>query len=190
MAPGHLAAGVRAVCQPQASHACAEGRRSALLALCSAAALSACSSLRVSDDASGGGATPERADAGGLPDEVAREVVMLALSLVDTPYRRGGNTPATGFDCSGLIVHVFRGAAGIALPRTVAQLAGFGRSVPRTEVRSADIVFFDAAGPLSHAGIYVGGGRFAHAPTSGGRVRLDSLEARYWAPRLTVVRRV
>lgn len=127
---------------------------------------------------------------GTLTDAFAGEVVFLAMSLVDTPYRWGGNTPETGFDCSGLIVHVFRGAAGLALPRTVAQLAVVGREVPRSHLRSADLVFFNATGRFSHAGIYVGSSRFVHAPSSGGRVRLDSIDARYWAPRLAAVRRV
>jgi cell wall-associated NlpC family hydrolase len=162
-------------------------RRAALLGACAAAMLSACSSLPV----------PEHADpaatsggAAGLPEELAREVVLLALSLVGTPYRHGGNTPEGGFDCSGLIVHVFRGGAGLALPRTVAQLAGVGSPVRRADVRGADLVFFNASGPNSHAGIYVGGGRFVHAPSTGGRVRLDGVDARYWAPRLAAVRRV
>ena len=126
----------------------------------------------------------------GLPDAVAREVVVRALSLVDTPYRRGGDTPASGFDCSGLIAFVFRDAAGIVLPRTVAEMAMLGRQIPRDSVRSADLVFFDASGPLSHAGIYVGDGKFAHAPATGGRVRLDRIQASFWAPRLSVIRRV
>jgi cell wall-associated NlpC family hydrolase len=167
-------------------------RRAVLLGACAAATLSACSSLPVGAPA-GGPALPSSGAPGpveGLPEPVAREVAMLALSLVGTPYRYGGNTPEGGFDCSGLIVHVFRGAAGLALPRTVAQLASVGSAVPRAEVRSADLVFFHASGPFSHAGIYVGGGRFVHAPSTGGRVRLDAVDARYWAPRLAVVRRV
>ncbi|MFP5461408.1 MAG: C40 family peptidase [Gammaproteobacteria bacterium] len=169
----------------------AEGRRLALLGGCAAMLLSACSSL----PPTGGGRAPGPPEAatdwtGALTEDFAREVVFLALSLVDTPYRWGGNTPETGFDCSGLIVHVFRGAAGVALPRTVAQLAAVGRAVPRTRVRTADLVFFNATGPFSHAGIYVGGGRFVHAPSTGGRVRLDGIDARYWAPRLAAVRRV
>lgn len=168
------------------------GRRRALLAGAGAAALlSACSSL----PPAGGGRPAEPSGSfpdwqGALTEEFAREVVFLAMSLVDTPYRWGGNTPDTGFDCSGLIVHVYRGAAGLALPRTVAQLASVGLPVPRSQVRSADLVFFNATGPLSHAGIYVGGGRFVHAPSTGGRVRLDGIDARYWGPRLARIRRV
>ena len=183
------------VCGPPAG----AGRRGLLLGLFAAGALSACSSVPVSppvevaQPGSPAGSSPPESwpDApAGLPDQLASEVVMLALSLVGTPYRYGGNTPEGGFDCSGLIAYVFRGGAGLALPRTVSGLAGVGRVVPRPAVRSADLVFFHTTARYSHAGIYVGAGRFVHAPSSGGRVRLDGIDARYWAPRLAVVRRV
>ncbi|MFP5405554.1 MAG: C40 family peptidase, partial [Gammaproteobacteria bacterium] len=95
-----------------------------------------------------------------------------------------------GFDCSGLIVYVFQNSAGLALPRTVAQLAEVGQRVPRASARAGDLVFFNTSHRYSHAGIYVGGGRFVHAPSTGGRVRLDGVFARYWRPRLESVRRV
>lgn len=125
-----------------------------------------------------------------MPDPLAREAAFLALSLVDTPYRYGGNTPQSGFDCSGLIVYVFREAAGRRLPRTVGQIARAGESVSYRAVRTGDIVLFDTAGRFSHAGIYVGDGRFVHAPSTGGVVRLDGVHARYWRPRFSGVRRV
>lgn len=127
---------------------------------------------------------------GNVPDELAREAAFLALSLVDTPYRYGGNTPDSGFDCSGLIVYVFREAAGHPLPRTVRQIARAGQPVRYRTVRTGDIVLFDTAGRFSHAGIYVGNGRFVHAPSTGGVVRLDGVHARYWRPRFSGVRRV
>lgn len=163
-----------------------------LFAVAGASALAGCGSVAPGGPRIAGQETVTTQEAGetGLPDELAREVVLRALSLVDTPYRRGGNTPESGFDCSGLIAFVFRDAAGIVLPRTVAEMASLGRPVTRGSVRSADLVFFDAAGPLSHAGIYVGDGKFAHAPSTGGRVRLDRIQTRFWAPRLSVIRRV
>ena len=162
-------------------------RRTLLLGLLSGSLLSACSAPRPEAGATRG-VVPAGPD--GLADSQAHEVVVQAMSLVDTPYRRGGNTPEGGFDCSGLIAYVFRNATGLALPRTVAELASIGTGVQREQVRSADLVFFDASGPLSHAGIYVGGGRFVHAPSTGGRVRLDRIETRYWSARFSAVRRV
>ncbi|WP_084596246.1 C40 family peptidase [Pseudomonas massiliensis] len=113
----------------------------------------------------------------------ADDVLFRAIGLVGTPYRWGGNTPAAGFDCSGLIGFVYRDAAGIALPRTTAELiAMHAPSVDRAALRSGDLVFFSTqgGGQVSHAGIYVGEGRFVHAPSTGGTVRLDYLDKPYW----------
>ena len=107
----------------------------------------------------------------------ANAVLMRAISLVGTPYRWGGNTPEGGFDCSGLIGYVYKNSAGVAPPRAVAQLAGFGQRVDAGQLRTGDLVVFGT----SHAGIYVGEGRFVHAPSTGGTVRMDSLQSRHWA---------
>ncbi|MDO9623720.1 MAG: C40 family peptidase [Pseudomonas sp.] len=113
----------------------------------------------------------------------AEDVLFRALGLVGTPYVYGGNTPAGGFDCSGLIGYVYRDAAGISLPRTTRELIGMrAPTVGRNALQSGDLVFFATNGgrQVSHAGIYVGDGRFVHAPSSGGTVRLDSLSNSYW----------
>ena len=113
----------------------------------------------------------------------AEDVLFRALGLVGTPYRYGGNTPDSGFDCSGLIGYVYRDAAGISLPRSTRELIGMrAPSVGRNALRSGDLLFFATGGGrrVSHAGIYVGEGRFVHAPSSGGTVRLDSLSNSYW----------
>lgn len=113
----------------------------------------------------------------------AEEVLLRALGLVGTPYRWGGNTPDSGFDCSGLIGYVYRDAAGIALPRSTHELIGMqAANVGRDALQSGDLVFFATGGgsQVSHAGIYVGEGRFVHAPATGGTVRLDSLDNVYW----------
>lgn len=157
-----------------------------LLAALGAAALSGCSILPSRDRS--GRTEPYRQ--GRLSEVQARELTFLALSLVDTPYRWGGNTPDTGFDCSGLIVYVFREAAGLALPRTVAQLARVGERVSTMTARTGDLVFFHTTGRYSHAGIYVGSGRFVHAPSAGGRVRLDGIAAPWWRERVAAIRRV
>lgn len=113
----------------------------------------------------------------------AEDVLFRALGLVGTPYRYGGNTPDSGFDCSGLIGYVYRDAAGIQLPRSTRELIVMrAPDVGQDALQSGDLVFFatNGGGQVSHAGIYVGEGRFVHAPSSGGTVRLDSLSNRYW----------
>lgn len=116
------------------------------------------------------------------------DLAIHAMGLVGTPYRYGGNTPEGGFDCSGLIGYVYKHRNGVAPPRTVAQLAGFGQPVDAGDLRTGDLVIFGNS-PPTHAGIYVGEGRFVHAPSSGGTVRLDRLDNRYWARQPTRFRR-
>lgn len=115
--------------------------------------------------------------------QAAEDVLFRALGLVGTPYRWGGNTPDSGFDCSGLIGYVYRDAAGISLPRSTRDMIVMGApNVLREQLQSGDLVFFATSGgsQVSHAGIYVGEGRFVHAPATGGTVKLDSLEKPYW----------
>ncbi|MES2399774.1 MAG: C40 family peptidase [Pseudomonadota bacterium] len=116
-----------------------------------------------------------------LSAEEASDVTIYAISLVGTPYRYGGNTPASGFDCSGLIGHVYKTRANIGSPRTVAALTSWGRQVASSEVRTGDLVVFVQNGVATHAGIYVGENRFVHAPSTGGEVRLDRLTSVYWS---------
>ena len=114
-----------------------------------------------------------------LTEAQSSDIAIHALGLVGTPYRYGGNTPDGGFDCSGLIGYVYKTRAGVAPPRTVAQLTGFGTPVDGDELRTGDLVIF-GGGRAFHAGIFVGEGRFVHAPSTGGRVRLDRLNNPYW----------
>ena len=124
-----------------------------------------------------------------LTDVQADDIAIHALGLVGTPYRYGGNTPDSGFDCSGLIGYVYRNRVGVAPPRTVAQLSGWGQPIDSTELRTGDLVVFGRGRAPSHAGIYVGEGRFVHAPSTGGEVRLDRLSAGYWAKQNASFRR-
>jgi len=113
----------------------------------------------------------------------AEDVLFRALGLVGTPYRWGGNTPDSGFDCSGLIAFVYRDAAGISLPRSTREMVTMrAPNVDRQALQSGDLIFFATSGgsQVSHAGIYVGEGRFVHAPATGGTVRLDYLDKPYW----------
>ena len=111
----------------------------------------------------------------------ADDVTLHAVSLVGTPYVYGGNTPASGFDCSGLINYVYKAQAGIVPPRTVAALANWGQPVSVDAVKTGDLVIFFQHAAATHAGIYVGDGRFVHAPSTGGEVRLDRLGSPYWS---------
>jgi cell wall-associated NlpC family hydrolase len=113
----------------------------------------------------------------------ANEILFNALGLVGTPYRYGGSTPANGFDCSGLISYVYRESANLALPRTVAEMSKLDApNIAEDNLQSGDLVIFATEGTSrpSHAGIYVGEGRFVHAPRSGGEVRMDFLDDKYW----------
>lgn len=119
------------------------------------------------------------------------ELLFHAFSLVGTPYRYGGSSPDTGFDCSGLINYVYREAAGVALPRTTAGLSALPGTTPVRSLMPGDLVLFATGGKrVDHAGIYVGDGRFLHAPSTGGRVRVDDLQASYWQRAYTSARRV
>lgn len=114
---------------------------------------------------------------------LADDVLLRAIGLVGTPYRWGGNTPDSGFDCSGLIGYVYQGAAGITLPRSTRDMINLrAPNIDRSQLQTGDLVFFATSGGsnVSHAGIYVGEGRFVHAPATGGTVKLDSLDKPYW----------
>lgn len=124
-----------------------------------------------------------------LSPEQAGDVTLYAVGLVGTPYRYGGNTPESGFDCSGLISHVYQSRAGVLPPRTVAKLQNWGTAITGEQVRSGDVVLFAQRDTVTHAGIYVGEGRFVHAPSTGGTVRLESLNARHWASQRIAFRR-
>jgi hypothetical protein len=163
--------------------------------------LAACSSAppRVSRSAGGYAWKPGNAYRTlprGFPDfvdhSVGREEISIeAMGLVGVPYRWGGNTPESGFDCSGLVRYVVARAASIELPRTTAQLSVTGVPIQPDEIASGDLVFFDTDGrPHSHVGIYVGKLRFVDAPSTGGTVRIDYLNNPYWARHFDGIRRV
>ncbi len=113
------------------------------------------------------------------------------MSLIGVPYRWAGNTPASGFDCSGLVQYVLTRAAEVKLPRTTAEMSRSGETIEPDEIATGDLVFFNTTGrPHSHVGIYVGKLRFVDAPSTGGTVRLDYLSNPYWAKRFDGIRRV
>lgn len=131
--------------------------------------------------------TARAADAG----DVTAEIVVQALALLGVPYRWGGNDPARGLDCSGLVRHVFKNAGVVELPRRSEEMRRVGAGVTRADLRAGDLVFFNTLGhPFSHVAIYLGDGRFVHAPGKNGQVRVDALDDRYWRARFNGARRV
>ena len=128
--------------------------------------------------------------AGSARVDAANAVLFRAMSLVGTPYRWGGNTPDSGFDCSGLVGYVFRDAAGLALPRQSSAIAALGGApIALRSLLSGDLVFFASGREIDHVGIYVGEGRFVHAPNRGGTVRLDDLDG-WWREHFRYGKRV
>ena len=150
-----------------------------------ALSMSGCIGARPPADFSSLSGQPEPAQTA----EQAR-VVKVARSLIGVPYRFGGVTPK-GFDCSGFVGYVYRKAAGVILPRVSHDQARAGKAVSVYELRPADIVYFkiEHQKPL-HVGIYLGRGKFIHAPSTRGRVNIQSLGLDYWKKRYRGARRV
>jgi cell wall-associated NlpC family hydrolase len=117
-------------------------------------------------------------------------VVATALALQGAQYRNGGSEPSRGFDCSGLVQWVFA-QHGTALPRETSEQYELGREIDENAVQPGDLVFFETVsrGP-SHVGIALGGGKFVHAPSSRGVVRVESYKSDYWAGRWLGARRM
>lgn len=119
------------------------------------------------------------------------DLIFKALALLGVPYKYGGNSPEKGFDCSGLVGHVFAAALGITLPRRAEQISRLGQGIAKEELKPGDLVFFNTLKrTFSHVGIYLGGQRFIHAPSRGGEVRIDNLNEAYWFKRFNGARRI
>lgn len=128
---------------------------------------------------------------GAPPATIANNVLIRAIGLVGTPYRWGGNTPESGFDCSGLVDYVFRSEAGLRLPRTSHAIAALDApKVARDDLQAGDLLFFGRRHRVNHVAIYVGNGRFVNAPDKGGTVRLDHLDGYYWRDHFLFAKRV
>ena len=127
----------------------------------------------------------------GASDADRYRPVVQALEAVGIKYRYGGRSPETGFDCSGLITYVFERAWGVLLPAGTHALSKVGTPVKRGELKPGDLVFYDTRSrPYSHVGIYLGDGRFLHAPRPGASVRVESVDVLYWSSRFNGARRL
>ena len=136
------------------------------------------------------GARPASATAQAPASGRVQSVLSRAFALLGTPYRWGG-TSTEGFDCSGLVGYVFRNALGIELPRVAREQAQTGASVERSQLTAGDLVFFSThSGGVDHVGIYIGEGKFLHAPRTGRDVTVSNLDSGYWSARFVQARRV
>ncbi|MGR4871732.1 C40 family peptidase [Variovorax sp. LARHSF232] len=114
-----------------------------------------------------------------------------ALGFLGVPYRRGGNTAETGLDCSGLVRAVYNQTLGLVLPRRAEEQAAATEKIDRSELKPGDLVFFNTMRrAFSHVGVYIGDGKFVHAPRTGASVRIEDMNGSYWQRRFNGARRV
>jgi len=121
----------------------------------------------------------------------AAGMVEQAMGLLGVPYRRGGNSENTGFDCSGFVRHLYEKSVGQILPRRAVDQARATEVIDREELKPGDLVFFNTMRrAFSHVGIYVGDGKFIHAPRAGKAVNVEDMRSAYWQKRFNGARRV
>ena len=121
----------------------------------------------------------------------AAALVNTAMGALGVRYRLGGTSAETGFDCSGLVLTVFQQSLGLKLPRTAAEQAAATTRIEKAELKPGDLVFFNTLRrAYSHVGIYVGEGKFIHAPRTGAHVRVENMNISYWQTRFNGARRV
>jgi len=121
----------------------------------------------------------------------AQGLSSFALELIGIRYKWGGNTPATGLDCSGLVRYVFQKVTGVTLPRTAKDMSRLGEQVAVPDLKPGDLVFFDTRRfAFSHVGIYLGDNRFVHAPRRGRDVEVATLDSSFWQKRFSGARRM
>ncbi len=121
----------------------------------------------------------------------ASELVVNAIGFLGVPYRRGGNSVETGFDCSGFVRAMYQQTVGLVLPRSADQQAAATQTIDKSELRPGDLVFFNTMRrAFSHVGIYIGDNKFIHSPRSGAEVRVEDMRQGYWQTRFNGARRV
>ena len=119
------------------------------------------------------------------------DLVGNALGFLGVPYKRGGTSAATGFDCSGFVKTLYQDTIGLILPRKASQQAAATEKIEKSDLQPGDLVFFNTMRKaFSHVGIYIGDGKFIHAPKPGGEVRVDNLGQSYWTRHFDGARRV
>lgn len=134
---------------------------------------------------------PSKAQVGLKDRKKATDVIMTAFGLIDIGYRFGGANPDAGLDCSGLVIYVYERATGLKLPHNAAQIADVTRPIERHALQPADLVFFNTQNrSFSHVGLYIGDNRFVHAPNSRAKVKVSSLDDRYYAAHYEAARSV
>jgi cell wall-associated NlpC family hydrolase len=121
----------------------------------------------------------------------ASELVVNAMGFLGVPYKRGGVSAETGFDCSGFVKAMFEQTVGLVLPRKAEQQAAATEKIDKKDLAPGDLVFFNTMRrTFSHVGIYIGDGKFIHAPRPGAEVRVESMAETYWTRRFDGARRV
>ncbi|EER59754.1 NLP/P60 protein [Acidovorax delafieldii 2AN] len=119
------------------------------------------------------------------------DLVVNAMGFIGVPYRRGGSSAATGFDCSGFVRAIYEQTVGMILPRRADQQAATTQVIDKKELQPGDLVFFNTMRrAFSHVGIYVGDGKFIHSPRTGSEVRVEDMRQSYWQRRFDGARRV
>lgn len=121
----------------------------------------------------------------------ASNLVVNAMGFLGVPYKRGGNSAETGFDCSGFVRAMYEQTVGLLLPRRADQQAAATQVIDKKDLQPGDLVFFNTMRRnFSHVGIYVGNNKFIHAPRSGSEVRVEDMGVSYWTRRFNGARRV
>ena len=123
--------------------------------------------------------------------ERTSDLVSTAIGFLGIPYRRGGNSAESGFDCSGFVRAIYKETIGLVLPRSADQQAGATQTIDKNELKPGDLVFFNTMKrTFSHVGIYLGEGKFIHSPRTGSSVRIEDMRIPYWNVRFDGARRV
>ncbi|MEJ7931983.1 C40 family peptidase [Ramlibacter sp. AN1015] len=130
-------------------------------------------------------------DRAGTVRDRASELVVNAMGFLGVPYRRGGSSADTGFDCSGFVRAIYEQSVGLVLPRRANEQAAATQVIDKQDLEPGDLVFFNTMRrAFSHVGIYVGDGKFIHSPRAGAQVRVENMGGSYWSKRFDGARRV